>query len=201
VSGELAWQGSLFGGDELAIDSDFSAVTRTHLDSTAWIDVVPGWVSGPDVLFREIIDNAPWAEQKMRMYDRVVDQPRLTARWDDAPPVIEEMRRALSDRYAIEFTSVGFNLYRSGRDGVAWHGDRVARELPEATVAVVSLGGVRKFALRPKGGGKAITLWPASGDLVVMGGSCQRTWDHAVPKTAAAEPRISVQFRHAYDQP
>jgi alkylated DNA repair dioxygenase AlkB len=200
MSGELAWQGSLFGGTELAIDLGFSTLTRTHLDDTAWVDVVPGWLSGSDELFREIHENAPWGESRMRMYDRMVDQPRLTARWEDAPPIVEEMRAALSVRYGVEFTSVGFNLYRTGRDSVAWHGDRVARELPEATVAVVSLGGVRRFALRPKGGGRSTTLWPASGDLIVMGGSCQRTWDHAVPKTAAAEPRISVQFRHAYDR-
>jgi alkylated DNA repair dioxygenase AlkB len=200
VSGELAWQGSLFGGDELGIDPDFSTATRTDLDSTAWIEVVPGWVSGADALFREIYENAPWGESRMRMYDRMVDQPRLTARWEEAPPIIEDMQRALSDRYGVEFTSVGFNLYRTGRDSVAWHGDRVATELPEATVGSLSLGGVRKFALRPKGGGRSMTLWPASGDLIVMGGSCQRTWDHSVPKTAAAEPRISVQFRHAYDR-
>jgi alkylated DNA repair dioxygenase AlkB len=200
MSGELAWQGSLFGGTELAIDPGFSTLTRTHLDDTAWVDVVPGWLSGSDELFRQIHENAPWGESRMRMYDRMVDQPRLTARWEDAPPIVEEMRAALSVRYGVEFTSVGFNLYRTGRDSVAWHGDRVARELPEATVAVVSLGGVRRFALRPKGGGRSTTLWPASGDLIVMGGSCQRTWDHAVPKTAAAEPRISVQFRHAYDR-
>ncbi|MBA4861193.1 alpha-ketoglutarate-dependent dioxygenase AlkB [Streptomyces sp. PSKA54] len=34
------------------------------------------------------------------------------------------------------------------------------------------------------------------GDLIVMGGSCQRTWEHAVPKSARATgPRISIQFR------
>jgi alkylated DNA repair dioxygenase AlkB len=198
VGGELAWQASLFGGAEPAIDRDFTTLTRTDLDTTAWIDVVPGWVTGADALFQEILEHAPWGEHRVRMYDRVVDEPRLTARWVDGPPIIEEMRRALSDRYEVEFTSVGFNLYRTGRDSVAWHGDRVARELPEATVAVVSLGGRRRFALRPKGGGRSTPLWPASGDLIVMGGSCQRTWDHAVPKTAAADPRISVQFRHAY---
>jgi alkylated DNA repair dioxygenase AlkB len=195
---DLAWQASLFGAAEPEIDRSFSTFRRTELDATAWIDVVPGWVSGADALFADILDRAPWEGNRVRMYDRVVDEPRLTARWDAAPPVVDDMRRALSDRYDVEFTSVGFNLYRDGRDSVAWHGDRVARELGEATVAVVTLGGRRKFQLRPKGGGRSTTLWPVSGDLLVMGGSCQRTWDHAVPKMASAEPRISVQFRHAY---
>ena len=38
--------------------------------------------------------------------------------------------------------------------------------------------------------------YPINGDLLVMGGTCQRTWEHAVPKTARPTgPRISIQFR------
>ena len=198
----LAWQASLFEGGGPSIDDSFGALTRRQLDPTAWLDVVPGWLEGADALFQEVLARAPWESHRVHMYERVVQQPRLTARWDDGdrPAVVDEMREVLSERYGVDFSSVGFNLYRDGRDSVAWHGDRVARELPEAVVALVSLGGRRKFQLRPKGGGRSTTLWPASGDLMVMGGSCQRTMDHCVPKMAAAEPRISIQFRHAYDR-
>ena len=109
------------------------------------------------------------------------------------------MRRALSDRYEIEFRAIGANWYRDGRDSVAWHGDRVARTLPEATIAIVSLGGPRRFLLRPKGGGSSVKLELGSGDLLAMGGSCQRTWQHSVPKVTRAAPRISLTFRHLYD--
>jgi alkylated DNA repair dioxygenase AlkB len=71
--------------------------------------------------------------------------------------------------------------------------------LPEAIIAVLSLGGTRRFLLRPKGGGKSVRFEPASGDLLVMGGSCQRTWQHSVPKVAHAHPRMSLTFRHRYD--
>jgi alkylated DNA repair dioxygenase AlkB len=199
VSG-LAWQASLFGGpDGPTFDRAFASITRTQLDPTAWLDVATGWVANADDLFEEVLAGAPWESHRVHMYERVVEQPRLTARWDDAPAIVEEMRALLSLRYDVEFTSVGFNLYRDGRDSVAWHGDRVASELPEAIVALVTLGGRRKFQLRPKGGGRSTTHWPSSGDLMVMGGSCQRTMDHCVPKMSAAEPRISIQFRHAYD--
>jgi alkylated DNA repair dioxygenase AlkB len=116
----------------------------------------------------------------------------------ERPAVVEAMRAALSTRYAVEFTGVGANLYRDGRDSVAWHGDRVARDLPSALVATVSLGGTRRFLLRPKGGGRSERFEPRSGDLLVMGGACQRLWDHTVPKQAMADPRISLTFRHAY---
>lgn len=202
---QLTWQPSLFGGGDVGIDPTFAGVERRQLADDAWVDHVPGWVGGADELFAELLVVVAWEQRSMHLYERRVREPRLTARYrlDEGPPplpVLAEMAGALSDRYAVAFTSVGCNLYRDGADSVAWHGDRVARELAEATVAVVSLGDTRQFKLRPKGGGAAVTLLPGAGDLLVMGGSCQRTWDHSVPKVRTAGPRVSVQFRHAYDR-
>ncbi|MBP2366664.1 alpha-ketoglutarate-dependent dioxygenase AlkB [Pseudonocardia parietis] len=137
------------------------------------------------------------------MYDRIVDEPRLTHRWllaegESAPRRLREMAAELGEHYGVGFSQIGANLYRDGADGVAWHGDRVARERPEAVVALVSLGATRPLRLRPTGGGASVAFPLASGALLVMGGTCQRTWQHSVPKTAASGPRISVQFRHLY---
>jgi alkylated DNA repair dioxygenase AlkB len=108
------------------------------------------------------------------------------------------MADLLSNRYDVAFDSVGANLYRDGRDSVAWHGDRVLRTVAVATVAIVSLGAPRRFLLRPRGGGRSIVHRLGPGDLLVMGGTCQRTWQHCVPKSAnPVGPRISVTFRHA----
>ena len=174
---------------------------RHDLGWGAWVDIVPHWCPDAAVLFERLLTTTPWGPQRsVRMYDRVVSEPRLTHRWPlaDAPPGLAAMARDLSVRYDVEFTQVGANLYRDGADSVAWHGDRVARELPSATVALVSLGAVRPFRLRPAGGGASVEFRPGPGDLLVMGGSCQRTWQHCVPKTRAVGPRVSVQFRHAY---
>jgi alkylated DNA repair dioxygenase AlkB len=201
----LAWQPSLLDGGEPAFDGSFAALRRTMLADGAWVDHAPGWVTGADTLFAELLDVVAWRHRSRKMYDRVVAEPRLTARWvldeDELPlPLLDAMARELSARYDVAFTSVGANLYRDGADSVAWHGDRVARDLPEATIALVSLGATRAFKLRPKGGGRSVTFRPGGGDLLVMGGSCQRTWDHAVPKVRSAGPRISLQFRHAYER-
>jgi alkylated DNA repair dioxygenase AlkB len=200
-----SWQPSLLGGGEVGFDAAFSGVERRELGDGAWIDVQPGWLSGADELFAHLLDAVGWRGRTVRMYDRTVVEPRVTARWylpDDEPPhpVLGAMVPALSERYGVAFTQIGANLYRDGRDSVAWHGDRVAREIDTATVALVSLGAVRPFRLRPKGGGPSTTLLPGPGDLLVMGGTCQRTWDHAVPKVPSAGPRISVQLRHVYDR-
>jgi alkylated DNA repair dioxygenase AlkB len=198
---DLAFQGTLLGSEEPAIDHSFATATRVELADAAWVDHVPNWLSGADELFAVVADIVTWHCPMVRMFDQKMQQPRLNGSLAAAerPPIVEDMRAALSGRYEQEFLAIGANLYRDGRDSVAWHGDRVARTLPAATIAIVSLGGVRRFLLRPKGGGRSVRFELASGDLLVMGGSCQRTWQHCVPKVARAEPRISLTFRHRYD--
>jgi alkylated DNA repair dioxygenase AlkB len=202
---DLAWQPSLLDAGPVEVDPGFGGLHRRELAGGAWVDHVHGWCRGADGLFERLLRDVPWQGRDVRMYDRTVTEPRLTHRWvlgeDPAPPAeLVGMARLLGERYGVAFTQVGVNLYRDGADSVAWHGDRVARELPEAVVALVSLGAARPFRLRPRGGGPSVGYLPGPGDLLVLGGSCQRTWQHAVPKVRAAAPRISVQFRHAYDR-
>lgn len=182
-------------------------LTRRQLSRGAWIDLRPGWVARPDLLMQELTECVPWYGEQRLMYDRLIDTPRLLSfhgprdRWPH--PLLQQMRRALSEHYRVElgedFASAGLCLYRNGRDSVAWHGDRIGRSAHADTmVAIVSVGETRKLALRPRGGGEGLQVPMGSGDVVVMGGSCQRTWDHAVPKMhAATRARISIQFRVA----
>lgn len=192
---DLAWR---------PLELELDLPRRRALAGGAWVEHVPGWCGDARGLLARMLDETPWGPQRsVRMYDRTVPEPRLTHRWpvEDAPPELAAMARGLSARYRVAFTQVGANLYRDGADSVAWHGDRVARELPEAVVALVSLGAERPFRLRPTGGGPSVSLLPGPGDLLVMGGSCQRTWQHAVPKCPGVSgARVSVQFRHAYQR-
>ena len=182
-----------------------SSVRRTTLARGAWIDLRPGWIAGADALFERLAGTVPWRTEKRLMYDRVVNVPRLLCFYDEGQPlpdpVLEDARKRLNEHYGAElgepFRTAGLCLYRNGRDSVAWHGDTTGRGRTQDTmVAIVSLGTPRSLLLRPRGGGRAIRHDLGHGDLLVMGGSCQRTWEHAVPKTARATgPRISVQFR------
>jgi alkylated DNA repair dioxygenase AlkB len=199
-------QGSLLDlGNEPAVGRVAEGLTRVTLTAGAWVDVRRGWVTGADALFETLVGTVPWQSERRQMYDSVVDVPRLarfyTERETLPHPVLAEAREALSEHYAEElgepFLTAGMCLYRDGRDSVAWHGDRFGRGREEDTlVAILSLGATRALALRPRGGGESRRFLLANGDLLVMGGSCQRTWDHAVPKTARpVGPRMSVQFR------
>jgi alkylated DNA repair dioxygenase AlkB len=200
-----AVQGSLLDDLEEVGLRSLDPVQRTRLDHGAWIDLSRGWLTGAGVLFERLAREVPWRGERRQMYDRVVDVPRLLCFYDEEDPlpdpVLDSARDALSDHYAEElgepFRTVGLCHYRDGRDSVAWHGDRIGRGNTEDTmVAIVSVGAPRPLLLRPRGGGETLRYAMGLGDLIVMGGSCQRTWEHAVPKTAkAVGPRISIQFR------
>lgn len=180
-------------------------VRRTVLTRGAWVDVLPGWVRGADDVFVRLVEEVPWHAERRQMYDRVVDVPRLLSFYDEQDelpdPLLTAARDALTEHYLPDlgepFTTAGLCYYRDGRDSVAWHGDTIGRGQREDTmVAIVSFGEARRLALRPRGGGESLGFALGHGDLIVMGGSCQRTWEHAILKTARpVGPRISVQFR------
>ncbi len=193
----------LFAAPVMAFDAGFSGMRRYELAYGAWVDHHPGWVAGHDALFDDLERGLDWKAERRRMYDRTVDVPRLYA---DVPavgagqPFIEQLRRALSARYGEELVRLMAALYRDGHDSVAWHGDRIARTMLHALVATVSLGEPRRFLMKPAEGGRSIAFSAGRGDLIVMGGTCQRTWRHAIPKVAHAGPRIALMFRPAWFQ-
>lgn len=191
----------LFGRGAVAFDQSFADAERTSLSRGAWFDYAPGWLHGHEQVFDALVESVRWHQERRKMYDRTVDVPRLYAlvpNDGEGHPVLEAIRLALSARYAEPLTRVSLGYYRDGGDSVAWHGDQVARRLPTAIVATVSVGAPRRFLLRPMGGGKSLALSLGFGDLLVMGGTCQRTWQHSVPKTKRAAPRIAVMFRPAW---
>ncbi|HEV7535488.1 MAG TPA: alpha-ketoglutarate-dependent dioxygenase AlkB [Acidimicrobiia bacterium] len=203
----LIWQPSLLdAGDDPAVDETFAGALRIDLDRSSWIERVPGWVANSDALFDHLVGTVDWGQRTRKMWDQEVLEPRLTSWWGAEsdqplrPPILETMRRALSARYGVEFDSMGLNLYRDGRDSVAWHGDRIAREIAEPLVAIVSIGEPRRFLLRPKhateGRRSAQRLLLGRGELLVTGGATQRSWQHSVPKVSSAGPRMSLTFRH-----
>jgi alkylated DNA repair dioxygenase AlkB len=198
------FQGSLLDG---VTDGPVADVRRHELAHGAWVDHAPGWLPNADDVFLRLEGAVPWRAEQREMYERLVVVPRLVCSYgakDELPdPALVAARDVLNARYAAElgepFVTAGLCYYRDGRDSVAWHGDRIGRGRSENTmVAIVSLGAERRLSLRPRepNSGERIDFPVGHGDLLVMGGTCQRTWDHAVLKTAKpVGPRISVQFR------
>jgi alkylated DNA repair dioxygenase AlkB len=198
----VAWQPSLWAAEVPSVDRSFGRLTRIELDRESWVDHCPEWMSGADLAFEELLRDHNWNQRKRWMYDRMVDEPRLTS-WQTfeepsatASEWVEDARESLSERYGLRFDSVGINLYRDGGDSVAWHRDRIPPEITDPVVALVSLGEPRTFLLRPVGGGRSRPFKLGRGDLFVTGGQTQRRFEHSVPKVKASGPRISLAFRH-----
>lgn len=204
------YQGTLFGTlSPPRFDGTFSEAVRWPLDATSWIEHVPGWLSGADQLFDELTAILPLCQRSgIRMYDRMVDEPRLSAWWKlrsgepEPTAMLGEVRRVLIERYDEAFDSIGFNLYRDGADSVAWHSDRIrggdpdGGQVVETVIVILSVGAPRPLRIRPKGGGRSYAWSLGNGDLFAMGGACQTLWEHSVPKVRVTTgPRLSITFR------
>jgi alkylated DNA repair dioxygenase AlkB len=172
---------------------------RVALDADSWIEWVPGWLEQPGELFAWLRDHAPWQQRERTMWEQRVVEPRLTAELAElaaAPAALRRAAERLSTQYGVSYDSLWLNFYRDGRDSTAWHGDRISRRHRAHTVPVLTLGATRRFLIKRRKGGPSLALWPAAGDLVAMGGLCQRDFQHCVPKApGSVGPRISVNFQ------
>ena len=202
----MAMQYSFFDAIAETAPPDLTGrLVRTELGRGAWIDLATDWLPSPQALFDQLAESVPWRAEERPMYDRVVAVPRLLSFYGLGVPLphltLSEVMIHLNDYYAAEMAqpleTVGLCYYRDGNDSVAFHGDRIGRGARHDTiVAICSLGATRRFLVRPRGGGRSSVFEVGSGDLLVMGGSCQRAFEHAVPKTRRpVGPRISVQYR------
>jgi alkylated DNA repair dioxygenase AlkB len=212
-------QCALFGAGSPRFDPALPGVRRMELVGGAWIEHHLDWLDGHTQLFEQLVRELPWQSQRRQMYDREVDVPRLLARAPESGPIAQLLRRlarTLSERYQWALSSITLAHYRDGRDSVAFHGDKLGRLADDSIVATVSVGAPRRFIMKPREllksrqlvqAGDALSAGGAPtsshslafdlgwGDLFVMGGTCQRTWLHGVPKRSHADPRISIMFR------
>lgn len=198
---KAALQGNLFATGASGVRRE-CGFERTELGKGAWVDVARNWFDGADRVVARLVENVDWGLHRRWMYDRMVIEPRLT-RWfagNELLPdaALESFRREAGAHYGVPFAAMGLNYYRDGSDSVAFHADRELKSLDDTMIAILTFGAERPFLLRPAGGGKSLDLSAASGDLLVMGGSCQMGWEHAVPKVPRGSgPRISASVRWA----
>lgn len=188
-------QASLFGGGAPALGS-LAHGQRHELGQGAWIEHVPNAVRGHEALFDTLRATTPWEARRRQMYDREVAVPRLLG----TPPmpypgVVAALQASLQARTGWCLDRVTAALYRDGRDSVAWHGDRMGSLRHDMVMAILSLGGDRRFLVRPAGGGRSQAFPLRGGDLLILGGTLHETFDHCVPKAPHALPRIALMFR------
>lgn len=156
--------------------------------------------------YRALIHTVNWQQEDMKMYERTVLLPRLTANFglgDIWPDKILEMKSDIENHTGFTFNYVHLNLYRDEKDHVSWHADREKKPGDAAIIVSISLGEVRKFQLRHKTD-KAlpvISLQLKPGSLVIMKGETNNHWLHRIaPSSRPLDPRINLTFRiHGLD--
>ncbi len=193
---------------ELRINRD-APVARTTLPPGSWVDVVAGFAREASDRFAELHAAGRWEQREVLRYDRYVPERRLgTGFRAERHPLLRQTDLLLRSRYGRPFDGVAGILYRDGDDFQGLHTDREMRWLDDTLIAILVLGARRPFVLRPRGDAVPIervppgrdpsdvVLLPGEGDLLVMGGACQREWLHGVPAAPGVEaPRMSLTWR------
>ncbi|HYP44128.1 MAG TPA: alpha-ketoglutarate-dependent dioxygenase AlkB [Propionibacteriaceae bacterium] len=172
---------------------------------------LPRWQPAAAATFETLQRAIPWEQHEITLFGRTVPTPRLTAWMGDAPyrysgvtnqpqpwqePLVA-IRERLSAEIGVPFNSCLANLYRDGSDSMGYHSDDEPELGPEPTIASLSLGAPRAFALRHRGSRERWTWLLGSGDLLVMRAESQRDYAHAVPKTTRpVGARLNLTFRH-----
>ncbi len=194
----MSRQMSLLASGCRTVPHQVGAPERLDLGCGAWIDWAPQWLPGADDWMDHLRHDISWRCGQRPMYDRIVAVPRLTAHFQRAdaslPEGMDLLARRFEKHYASAFPTIGCNLYRNGNDSVAWHADKVRRP-GDSIVAIIGLGERRPFLIRPMGGGTSRKWLVGDGDLIVLGGTIQAGWQHAVPKVSHSGPRLSIMIR------
>lgn len=208
----------LFDTKMANLQPDIQFITLPSGDSAAdgQIMLYPNFfaASTRDKLFDDLLQNLNWRQDKIKMFGKEINLPRLTAWYGDEgksyeysgikmnpdvwTPTLLTIKKQVEAVAKLNFNSVLVNLYRSGKDHVSWHSDDEPELGNNPTIASVSFGATRRFLLKHKSNqdlGK-IEVPLTHGSLLIMQGTTQHFWQHQVPKTTKIlTARINLTFR------
>lgn len=167
-----------------------------------------------DQIFQELLSKIKWRQDKMKLYGKEFELPRLTAWYGDDGKsytfsripmnpdawthTLLSVKSRIEEVTQAKFNSVLLNLYRTERDGVSWHSDDEPELGKNPMIASVSFGETRRFQLRHKLDKSLdkVEITLTHGSLLIMKGSTQHFWQHQIPKSAKSlRERINLTFR------
>ena len=192
---------------------------RHTLAGGAWIDEDRTWLASDEAnaMLRDLIANESWGQYPIKVFGKDVMQPRLITWAGDLPyryssqtlepraasPLLAQLTERVSEVAGVPFNHVLLNRYRDGKDHMGYHADD-ERELGlNPVIAAISLGATRRFILHQKKNRRRQRRYRlVHGSLLVMGGTIQHTWRHALPGcNTCSEPRINLTFRRLLGPP
>jgi alkylated DNA repair dioxygenase AlkB len=168
--------------------------------------------SESDQMFITLLNSLYWQQEDIFIFNKWVKVPRLMCWYGDPDAYYEysgvnhqprpwtlelqSIRAKVEQQCQCTFNSVLANLYRDGGDSMGCHADDEKELGANPVIASLSLGEERLFKMHHKKSKQTLNIHLQHGDLLVMGGTCQRHWLHSVPKTKSLKtPRINLTFR------
>lgn len=166
-----------------------------------------------DAFFKDLRQNTPWQEEKIKMYGKEITCPRRMAWYGEEgtsysysgimhhplpfSPTLLSIKNRIEEEGKNTFNSVLLNLYRDGNDGMSWHSDDEKELGKNPTIASISFGAERVFKLKHKTDKALKTdIILKHGSLLIMAGELQHYWQHSIPKTKRPiGERINLTFR------
>ena len=182
-----------------------------HGDGSALL--VPEFLSekDADAALEELMRKNAWEQQRLLMYGKFVDEPRLSTWHSDGQsytysgsartpqpwtPLLNDIREQCEGQTGHTFNGVLVNFYRDGNDHLGWHSDDELVNGPEPLIASISLGAERRFDMRHRDSGEVVSTSLSHGSLLVMSGLSQKCWEHRIPKMSRmVDPRVNLTFR------
>jgi alkylated DNA repair dioxygenase AlkB len=164
-----------------------------------------------DAALDELTRENAWEQQRLLMYGKVVEEPRLSTWHSDGQsyrysgsartpqpwtPLLNDIREQCERQTDHTFNGVLVNFYRDGNDHLGWHSDDELVNGPEPLIASISLGAERRFDMRHRDSGEVVSTSLSHGSLLVMSGLSQKYWEHRIPKMPRiVDPRVNLTFR------
>lgn len=166
-----------------------------------------------DQYLDRFIHTVPWEQKTVKMWDKQMLTPRLTAWYGDPQtnytftglkldpmpwtPELLEIKARVEPLAGVEFNSVLLNYYRDGNDSVAWHSDKENVLGRRPVIASVSFGQTRSFDIRRKTDHKkSYSVRLEHGSFLLMKAGLQEAFEHRIAKSAKPmQPRINLTFR------
>jgi len=148
-----------------------------------------------------------WRQNDIRVFGQWHKEPRLTAWWGPSYRYASvhwpeqalagdllELSTRVGRLAGFDYNAVLVNGYRNGQDAMGWHRDNEP-EIDTRSIASLSLGATRAFAIRDRRTRQTVRVNLEHGDVLVME-QLQTHHEHSVPRrTRVSEPRMNFTFR------
>lgn len=165
-----------------------------------------------DQYFDRLLASIEWRHDEANMFGRHIVTKRKVAWYGNsnyhytysnatklALPWTTELlalKKITEQKTGSTYNSCLLNLYHDGNEGMAWHSDDEKMLAKDSSIASLTFGAERKFALKHKTNDQKIELILEHGSLLEMAGTTQTHWLHRLPPTKkVTRPRINLTFR------